>query len=84
MGVLHSLSVGKSHRDAVLCGDFVNTGFVRANEVACAARVYNGSAVSGIEELLVVGKQIAILFVSLPLSAAPIPYCCRIRLRVGA
>ena len=37
-----------------------------------------------IEEMLVVGKQIAILFVSLPLSEAPIPYCCRIRLRVGA
>ena len=44
---LHSLSVGKSHRDAVLCGDFVNAGFVRANEVARAARVYNGSAIVG-------------------------------------
>ena len=47
MGGLHSLSVGQSHRDAVLCGDFVNAGFVQANEVACAARVYNGSAVVG-------------------------------------
>ena len=47
MGGLNSLSVGKSHRDAVLCGDFVNAGFVRSNEVACAARVYNGSAVDG-------------------------------------
>ena len=47
MGGLHSLSVGKSHRDSVLCGDFVNVGFVRDNEVACAARVYNGSAVIG-------------------------------------
>ena len=47
MGGLHSLSVGKSHRDAVLCGDFFNAVFVRANEVACADRVYNGSAVVG-------------------------------------
>ena len=45
MGGLHILSVGKSHIDAVLCGDFINAGFVRANEVACAARVYNGLAV---------------------------------------
>ena len=47
MGGLHGLSVGQSHRDAVLCGNFVNSGFVRANEVARAARVYNGSAVVG-------------------------------------
>ena len=45
VGGLHSLSVGKSHRDAVLCGDFVNAGFVWDNEVACAARVYNGLVV---------------------------------------
>ena len=47
MGGMHSLSVRKYHRDVVLCGDFVNAGFVRANEVACAARVYNGLAVGG-------------------------------------
>ena len=47
MGGLHSLSVGESHRDAVLYGDFVNAGFVRSNEVACADRAYNGSAVVG-------------------------------------
>ena len=47
MGGLHGLSVGQYRRDAMLCGDFVNTGFVRANEVACASRVYNGSAVVG-------------------------------------
>ena len=47
MGGLHSLSVGKSHRDAVLCEEFVNAGFVRYNEVDCAARVYNGTAVVG-------------------------------------
>ena len=44
---MHSLSVGKSHIDAVLGGDFVYSGFVRADEVARAARVYNGSAVIG-------------------------------------
>ena len=44
---LHSLSVGQSLRDVMLSGDFVNVGFVRSNEVACAARVYNGSAVVG-------------------------------------
>ena len=44
---LHSLSVGKSHRDAVLCGEVVNAGFVRANEMARADRFYNGSAVFG-------------------------------------
>ena len=50
MGGLHSLSVGQSRRDAVLCGDFVNPGFVWANEVACAVIVYNGSAVGrGVE-----------------------------------
>ena len=47
MSGLHSLSVGKSHRDAVLCGEFVNARFFRANEVARAARVYNGLAVVG-------------------------------------
>ena len=47
MGGLNSLSVGQSHRDAVLCGYFVNAGFVRDNEMACAAIVYNGSAVVG-------------------------------------
>ena len=47
MSGLHSLSVGKLHRDAVLCGDFVNAGFVRANVVSRAARVYNGLAVVG-------------------------------------
>ena len=47
MSVLHSLSVGKSHRDAVICGNFVNAGFVRANEMTCAARVYFGLAVVG-------------------------------------
>ena len=45
MDGLHSISVGQSHIDAVICGDFVNAGFVRDNEVACAARVYNSSAV---------------------------------------
>ena len=47
---LHSLSVGKSHRDAVLGGDFVGAGFVPANEVAHADKVYNGSAVAGWSE----------------------------------
>ena len=42
---LHSLSIGKFHGDAVLVGGFVGAGFVRANEVALATRVYNGSAV---------------------------------------
>ena len=44
---LHSLSVGKSHGDAVLVGDFVGAGSVQANEVARATIVYNGSAVVG-------------------------------------
>ena len=44
---LYSLSIGKSHRDAVLGGDFVGVGFVQANEVARATRVYYGSAVVG-------------------------------------
>ena len=44
---LHSLSIGQSHGDAVLGGDFVGAGFVRANEVACSTIVYNGSAVVG-------------------------------------
>ena len=43
----NSLSIGQSHRDAVLGGEFVGAGFVRSNEVACATRVYNGSAVVG-------------------------------------
>ena len=47
MSGLNSLSIGKYHIYAVLGGDFVNTGFVRANEVARADRVYNGSAVVG-------------------------------------
>ena len=47
MGGLYSLYVGKSHRDAVLYGDFVNAGLVWSNEVVCAARVYNGLAVMG-------------------------------------
>ena len=47
MSGLHSLFVGKSHRDSVLDGDFVGAGFVRANEVACVARVYNGLVVVG-------------------------------------
>ena len=47
MSGLHSLSVGQSHRDAVLGGDFVNAVFVRASEVAPADRVYNGLAVAG-------------------------------------
>ena len=47
---LHCLSIGKYNRDAVLGGKFVGTGFVQANEVACAARVYNGSAVVGWSE----------------------------------
>ena len=34
MSGLHSLSVGQSHRDAVLGGEFANAGFVRAIEVA--------------------------------------------------
>ena len=42
---LHSLYIGHSHGDAVLGGYFVGAGFVRANVVACANRVYNGSAV---------------------------------------
>ena len=41
---MHSLFIGQSHRDAVLGGDFVGAGFVWANEVALATRVYNGSA----------------------------------------
>ena len=44
---LHSLSVGQSHRYAVLNRDFVGAGFVRANEMDRAARVYNGLAVVG-------------------------------------
>ena len=47
MSGLHSLSVGKSHRDAVIGGNFAGAGFLRANEVARAAIVYNGSAVVG-------------------------------------
>ena len=47
MSGLHSLSVGQSHRDAVLGGDFVNAGLARANEVARVARFYNGSAAVG-------------------------------------
>ena len=42
---LHSLSIGQSHIDAILDGDFVGVGFIWANEVACATRVYNVSAV---------------------------------------
>ena len=42
---LHSLSIGQSHRDAALGGDFVGSCFIWANEVACAASVYNGLAV---------------------------------------
>ena len=41
----HSLSIGKSHKDAVLSGDFVGAGFVRSNEVARATRVSNAWAV---------------------------------------
>ena len=44
---LHSLSIGQSHGDAVLGGEFVVAGFVRANEVARATRVYNELAVVG-------------------------------------
>ena len=44
---LHCLSIGKFHGDAVLIGDFVGAGFVQANEVARATRVYNGLAVVG-------------------------------------
>ena len=47
MHVLHSLSIGKSQGDAMLGGYFVGAGFVQANEVACATRVYNGLAVVG-------------------------------------
>ena len=47
MSGLHSLSVGQSHIDAVLGGGVFNSGFVRANEVNRAARVYNVSAVVG-------------------------------------
>ena len=42
---LHSISIGQSHGDAVLGGDFVGAGFVRSNEVARATRVSNGWAV---------------------------------------
>ena len=48
MSVLHSLSVGQYHRDAVLFGDFFNAGFVLDNEVARACRVYNGSEFFGL------------------------------------
>ena len=50
MRELNSISVGKSHGDAVIIGDFVGAGFFRANEVDRAARVYNGSAVAGWSE----------------------------------
>ena len=39
---LHSLSIGKSHIDAVLGGEFVGAGFVWSNEVALTNRVKNG------------------------------------------
>ena len=42
---LNSLSIWQSHGDDVLGGEFVGAGFVQANEVARATRVYNGSAV---------------------------------------
>ena len=48
---LNSISIGKSHGDAVIGGDFVGAGFVRANGVARAARVYNGLAVVGWSEV---------------------------------
>ena len=44
---LHSLSIGQSHIDAVLSGDFVGAGFVWANEVALPTRVYYGLDVVG-------------------------------------
>ena len=44
---LHSLSIGQSHGDTVLGGDFFGAGFVRFNEGARATRVNNGSAVVG-------------------------------------
>ena len=42
MNGLHSLSIGKSHGDAVLGGDFVGAGFVWG-----ATRVYNCSDIVG-------------------------------------
>ena len=47
MSGLYSLSIDKSQGDAVLGGDFFGAGFVWANEVARATRVYNGLAVVG-------------------------------------
>ena len=47
MSGLHSLSIGQSHIDAMLGGNFVNAGFFQDNEMARAARVYNGSEVVG-------------------------------------
>ena len=44
---LHSLSIGQSHGDAVLGGDFVGARLVRSNEVAHATRVYNDLAFVG-------------------------------------
>ena len=44
---LHSLSIGQYNGDAVLGGDFVGAGLVRANEVDSATRVYNVLAVVG-------------------------------------
>ena len=41
MSGLRSLFIWQSHRDAVLGGDFVGAGFIQANEVDLAARVYN-------------------------------------------
>ena len=41
---LHSISIGHSHGDAVISGEFDGAGFVQANSVARATRVYNGSA----------------------------------------
>ena len=44
---LHSISIGQSHIDAMIGGDFVVAGFVRSNEMARATSVNNGLAVVG-------------------------------------
>ena len=47
MLILNSLSIEQSHGDSVLGGYFFVAGFVRSNELACATRVNNVSAVVG-------------------------------------
>ena len=45
MRELHTISIENSYGDDMLGGDFVGAGFVWANEVARATRVYNISDV---------------------------------------